>query len=184
MTHHLSTDELVAVLDRHLDAGRRQHFDGCDACRAAVADLEATFARVAVADVPEPSPLFWDHLSARIQAATAAEPMAVGAPASRSFWRPVVAVAAAAVVVLAVVMSRAPAVPPPGIDDRSVAVSTADGMSDDAPWTTMAGLAEAMSADDVRLLVGAAPETPAITELTATEREAFVRLLGEMGGLE
>lgn len=185
MTHHLSAEELVAVLDGVLGADRGRHLDGCEACRRAVADLESVMARVTQAsDVPEPSPLFWDHLSARVQSATAAERMP---EASRWpwLWRPAMAAAAAAVLLIAVVVSRPSVVPMPPTPSRSAAPAVAsDAASEDASWTTMAGLAESLSADDVRLVVGTAPETLAMTDLTPKERQAFVKLLGEMGGLE
>ena len=67
-------------------------------CRHELAGLRATLSKAADADVPEPSPLFWDHLSARIKAAVeqeAAGPRAtwelLGSP-----WR-MAAVAAAGV---------------------------------------------------------------------------------------
>ena len=47
-----------------------------------------------------------------------------------------------------------------------------------------AEMASTLSSDDVRLIVGSAPEAPAVNDLTPKEREAFVKLLGvELGGL-
>ena len=98
---HLDLEALVDVAE-----GTRPvpvHAETCDACRQQLADLRSASAAVADVDVPEPSPLFWDHLSARVREAVSAEPP----PRSRFWeawsWRPALAVAAVvAVAVLAV----------------------------------------------------------------------------------
>src|SRR3974390_55701 len=51
----------------------------CEMCRRALAELRATMAAIKTPRdpgsnvVPEPSPLFWDHLSARVRDAVAEE---------------------------------------------------------------------------------------------------------------
>lgn len=71
---HLKPAEIVDAAEERLPGERRRHLDTCDRCRAAVSALAATLARLAEAPVPEPSPLFWDHFSARVRAAIEAEP--------------------------------------------------------------------------------------------------------------
>ena len=80
---HLTDLELIAVIedavDRDLPAAQRRHLDACVACRGRADDLRAAIAAAGDATVPEPSPLFWQHFSARVrQGIDGAEP---GAPA-------------------------------------------------------------------------------------------------------
>jgi hypothetical protein len=82
----------VAQLDAHLQS--------CAACRERLADLRATLASVKAADVPEPSPLFWDHFSRRVHDAVAAEAAGTRGRA----WLPWLFPAAAAAALLLVVV--------------------------------------------------------------------------------
>jgi hypothetical protein len=84
MTSHLGDTEFIDRLDGVLPAARQQHLDGCPACRERLDAIEQALALTAADPVPEPSPLFWDHLSARVRGAIAAEPP----PAS--VWRQLV----------------------------------------------------------------------------------------------
>ena len=59
---HLNDAELIDALDDGLGPAG-QHSAQCDACRAKLAALREAIARVDAVDVPEPSPLFWDHFS-------------------------------------------------------------------------------------------------------------------------
>jgi hypothetical protein len=74
MTPHLTPDELIDSRDRQLAPARQAHADACVVCRTKLAELDEVLRDVAAADVPEPSPLFWDHLSARIRERVAHEP--------------------------------------------------------------------------------------------------------------
>ena len=95
---HLSRDERLLALDGALEATRQTHLASCAACRTDVETLGRVLARVRAVDVPEPSPLFWDHLAARVGDAIAREPAPVP---ERGWWSPRLAWAAAAVVVTA-----------------------------------------------------------------------------------
>jgi len=70
---HLTDLELVDAVDGREDvagtlaADRRRHLDACDLCRARVDELRALIAQAAGADLPEPSPLFWNHFNARVR---------------------------------------------------------------------------------------------------------------------
>jgi len=70
---HLTDLELIDAVDgRDDEAGllapdRRRHLDGCDRCRERAADLRMLITRAADVDVPEPSPLFWNHFTARVR---------------------------------------------------------------------------------------------------------------------
>src|SRR6185436_9910079 len=98
---HLSRDERLLALDDALPQGRAAHLAECAACRADVETLRTVVARVRATDVPEPSPLFWDYLAARVSEAIAREPVPAAAPPA--WWRmPRYSWAAAALAVFAV----------------------------------------------------------------------------------
>src|SRR5215831_9250528 len=119
---HLTPALLVDLAEGIESEHSVPHLAGCDACRRALAELRATMIDVRPehsenpGDVPEPSPLFWDHLSARVREATA-EQDARGKTRWFEAWpRPLVALpilTAAAVAVVALVSFRRPAVQNP-----------------------------------------------------------------------
>ena len=184
MTTHLSPDEQIAALDGALEALRADHLRACDTCSADIDRLRGTLAAVRD-DVPEPSPLFWNHLSDRIRAATAAEPVPGPAPWWASPWGPAAGIGAvAAAMIVALQLAPAPldpALPAPVVTDAASASSTS---ADDVSWMDMEQIAARLSADDVHVVVAAAPELgPTVGDLSAKERGAFVRLLGsELNG--
>src|SRR5262249_21773415 len=105
----LSPAEFVDAADGALSAGRAAHLDACGPCRARAAEIAATLAAARDVEGPEPSPLYWTHLSARIREGVANETIA---PAWRAgaWWRPggvrrLVPVASAVALVGAVVVS-------------------------------------------------------------------------------
>jgi len=131
--NHLSPSEFVDLVEGTLDAPRAAHAERCEVCRQSGADLRRTLELGAQhAEVPEPSPLFWEHFSARVRDAVAQEPIPAGGWLA---WRPgFVAFAALAVAVIAVgpfIMRSAP-----------VAV---------APSTTVARAGETPAAFDMTL---------------------------------
>ena len=73
MTGHLTPDEQIDSLEGTLGPVRAAHLDGCRACRDDVARLRETFDAARRVDVPEPSPLFWQHQAARISELVAGE---------------------------------------------------------------------------------------------------------------
>jgi hypothetical protein len=103
---HLSPSEFVDYVDGALDPERTAHIAACGVCRREAETLRATVHEASIADAPEPSPLFWDHLRARVREE-------IAAPAPRTPWfRAHLAQLTAAVVALAVVagilVSRTP----------------------------------------------------------------------------
>jgi hypothetical protein len=196
MSNHLSPEEFVDAIDGVLTASRQSHLDGCEACRGEVAALGGLARQVDVAaEVPEPSPLYWDHLSRRISEATAND--AASAPAWWQLsWRPLVAGGAMVVAAALVVMLRAPGpavtVQAPVGDGSVTTVAASDlaaGSADDrdVAWDLVVAMAAELSVDDVHeVMTSAGPETAVLPEtMTARERQEFVKLLKqEMGGLE
>src|SRR6476469_3139983 len=70
---HLNTDELVDIAEGTRTEAAAPHLASCEPCRAQLCELRAMIAAAKDVDVPEPSPLFWDHLSARVSEAVAAD---------------------------------------------------------------------------------------------------------------
>lgn len=104
MQKHLSPAAFVDLLDGTTSEAAVSHLDVCAACRDQLAALRALHTEVDRTEVPEPSPLFWDHLSARVRDAVAAE----STPTSwwgGGWWR-AVAVAGTMVLVLLLVAPR------------------------------------------------------------------------------
>lgn len=71
MRRHLGESEFVDLIDGVLPDARRRHLDTCQRCREQARTLREVLARTADADVPPPSPLFWDQFSARVRGAVA-----------------------------------------------------------------------------------------------------------------
>ena len=202
-TRHLSPDELVDLVEGLAPGGPRDnlaHLASCERCRDQLADLRAARAMAAereVVEVPEPSPLFWDHFSARVREAVANEPAPPDGWWQRLWsWPGVIApVSAAAAVVLVLAMVFDAPVSEPTLSPGPVASSTAPGPSSN---TSRELLSDPMSADDVSLALVAdltdalswdaaadAGLTPdgsaehAVTHMSAAELQQLERLLTE-----
>ena len=68
---HLSAEEFVDLTDGVLSAARARHLDDCRDCRERAESLRDALGEARAIEVPEPSPLFWDHLSRRVREAVA-----------------------------------------------------------------------------------------------------------------
>jgi hypothetical protein len=185
VTHHLSSQELVDALSGQFVSTRHQrHFETCDRCRSQVADLRGVMARVgAGVDVPEPSPLFWDHFSQRVRAATPEIPPVRQAWWS-SGWRPIVGVAAVLVALLMAVAVRHNPLPAGSVVATDALPIPAAPATEDESLNVIAQLTSGMSFEDLQL---AAQPTPDATDalmgqLSAAEREQLVRLINAEKG--
>jgi len=193
MTKHLSPEQLVDAVDGVMSVAHREHVDACTACRAQLTTLRQVMTHVeAATSVPEPSPLFWDHFSRRVQAATAAEPPAPMSRWLRS-WRVLSfgAMLAAAVMIITIQIVKMPSPISGPTESRtaevsSTAPSAADTVSADGEsWQLMMMLASDLSSDelhDVTAPMISAASTMA-PQLTPAEQREFVRLIRhEIGG--
>lgn len=113
MTPCLSPDEFVDLLDGALPAERRAHLDSCALCQATAADVREALAAAESLEVPEPSPLFWPAINARVSSAIADD--AAAARGWRAWLRldVLVPIAGLALVVMAIA-SAVDAVSPVG----------------------------------------------------------------------
>ena len=114
---HLTPDELIDLAEGAAPDAVAPHLQACETCRRSLADLQAARRAAADVEVPEPSPLFWDHFSARIGEAVAAERDAAAGAGSWSWARlltPLSALAVAALV-LAIGLAWRSNRPPPAV---------------------------------------------------------------------
>jgi hypothetical protein len=140
-------------------------------------------------DVPEPSPLFWDHLSSRVNEAVAAEgvPRGFDASAWRRLLMPLSAVAVAGLLIAVSVTLRAPApLPaPPGmtVADAAPAIELLRDISsdEDVSLTLVASLTDRVDLDTVREagLATRGSAEDAITHMSESELRELGRLLQE-----
>src|SRR3984893_7570781 len=70
---HLSPQDLIDLAEGFRDEWSAPHLRGCGTCQRELAELRRVMSVVAEVAVPEPSPLFWDHLSRRVREAVAAD---------------------------------------------------------------------------------------------------------------
>jgi hypothetical protein len=126
---HLNPDELVDLADGGRCESSLPHLAACADCRRQLAGMRAMMSAVADVDVPEPSPLFWDHLSARVGAAVTEEATPRFAWLGARSWRrgivPAGAVAAASVLIVVALGSRLIA-PPTAVHRSAVGSSAAN----------------------------------------------------------
>lgn len=193
---HLSPETLIDLVEDVLAPADRAraaaHLDACAPCREQFAEARQMLAAVTDVGVPEPSPLFWDHLSARVHEAVAAEHSTSW---FARFWplpagvRIAGVVSACAVAVLAVVLMLPGQ--PAGSGDERVASATpvvnetealVDTAAEEASLDLLATLADGMSWDDASeagLTAAPGAVDDVLMGLTPEERIELQRLLQE-----
>jgi len=188
---HLSVEEFVDAVEGVLPERRAAHVEGCAHCREHVAAARAALVSLRDADMPEPSPLYWQHLSARIHDSVANDRIDSG-------WRvalaglfggrdlvPAVSSALLIVVVLAggvlmrgrgtTVLAPAPSVATTGSD-----VSVANGIEDSEVWQVLTSAASDMPLDDAHaagMAVQAGAIDGAVQRMSPDELNELGRLL-------
>jgi hypothetical protein len=184
---HLTPDELVDAVDGSLSGASRRHVDVCPACRRDVEDAAGILGLARAVELPEPSPLFWQHLSTRVREALSVEPaprrdwLGVFRPGSAMRWWALAPATALAGLVLALVWSM----PQPTRGGHAGAGVTAAGetsVAADEAWALLASLVDSIDADAMR----EAGVTPTLgsaerlaLSLTTSEQAELVRLLQE-----
>jgi hypothetical protein len=185
---HLTRDERLQALEDGLAPRRRRHLERCAVCRADVDALDDVLRAVRATQVPEPSPLFWDHFSSRVRDAVALEPTPI-----RPWWKPVrrprlVSLSAAALVVVLVALGW---VARRGATETPIETSVAgvaagepdpDAAATDEEWGLLLSVADDSAwSDDEGLAWSSRPGQSELTvsDLTAEEQAALVSLLNE-----
>jgi hypothetical protein len=198
---HLTGAELIDFLDDRLPADRAGHVVGCERCRGEADALRAAVALASSDAVPEPSPLFWGHFSARVADAVRDETPLPDGPASAAWLRsPLVGWAAAASLSLLVMMSvvwratlHAPAPtraapggtaagPQAGSSVAEVVPSGTEDLGTDTAWDFLRSAAEGLASDDAHaagLTARPGSADGVALELSPDERSELARLLDE-----
>ena len=194
---HLNPEELVDIAEGTRPESAAAHLAACDGCRTQLRDLRAMLSAAQQVEVPEPSPLFWDHLSARVSEAVAAEK----AGAATSWPQRLMAVrayafaaVAAAVLIASLVNSRveapvpvfAPATAtvvarPPAIGDAASELLADVAPESDPSLTLVASLTDDVDLETARE-AGLAPRGSAehaVTHMSDGELRELGRLLKE-----
>jgi hypothetical protein len=150
---HLNADEIIDLAEGTRPEASAPHLAACDRCREKVGELRALLSAVegTKTDVPEPSPLFWDHLSARVRVAVAADEVPRRSWLDASTWgrllMPLSALAVASLLIALAVGSRVMAPGPAVHQSDAPAAAAADlGASADL-W------ADSASDDDESLML-------------------------------
>jgi hypothetical protein len=190
---HLNAEALVDIAEGTRPESAAPHLAACELCRAQVRELRAMMLAAQDVEVPEPSPLFWDHLSSRVSRAVAEEGPRL---ALFSFLRTRTFQASAFVAVMALLVAvvltpRIPAPVPASIDAPAPgSVAEADiGLElirdvtsdDDASLTVVASLTDDVDMETARE-AGLAPRGSAehaVTHMSAGELRELGRLLQE-----
>lgn len=190
---HLTPDERLALIEADA-APRHPHLAACARCRAAIDAARAALAEARSVEVPEPSPLFWDHLSARVSTAVAAEPEA---PLSRRVWWRTLVPSAVALGAVALSVWLGPSaigtrtVPAPGTvaarpePPAPPADIDAAALGDDEAWAMLGQMAGGFDVGTLGDALGTSEATGAdlaMSDLTDRERASLADLLrAEMG---
>ena len=187
---HLSNDEILNAVEHN---GRPPHLDSCPGCRERVDELRRVLTATSDVEVPEPSPLFWDHFSARVREVIEAEASAPRRPSRVGWgWAATVASALAIIVIGVWVTMRTaqPIVAPTttaSAGDITQHVSPADStapqiapLEEDATWALMGDIASELDWDEAReagLTMRPGSADQAVTQMSEDEQRQVIALI-------
>jgi hypothetical protein len=190
---HFSKDEVIDAVEGALSAARSAHLASCVSCREQVETLRGTLAGTKAVEIPEPSPLFWDHFSSNVRDAIR-EPAPEASGLGR-LLRPAVlwtmSVTLAVGIVAVVLMSRTSSsnrfVTAPAIDTLPATSAGAarttpnqDDIDDDEGWAFVRSVADEVSWDETHA-EGLNTRQNSVeliaAEMTPVERRELARLV-------
>ena len=184
---HLSRDDVLARLDGgSLSQEAERHLLACARCRDEVASLGEALRRMRETEVPEPSPLFWDHLASRVRetvAREAAPRRAAAALPGWGWWAPASGLVTA--VVALVLATGSPMSPPrePGPVAAAPAPSATAAPGEEHAldaWELLLQVAiNAESGEGDEIWVEPSSADLAATELAAEEQAQLVKVLND-----
>jgi hypothetical protein len=184
---HLEETQIVDAVDGRLDTAAAAHADVCAECGARVREMREALRGLAAVDVPEPSPLFWDHFPSRVS-------RAIDAPAAPQRWfTPARLAWSSAAALLAVVLLLLPRAmsptgeavvnrvePWPVLNRVEPWPAAVDDLDADEAWALVRSVAEEIDYEDARQ-IGVAPGAGSIErtamELSDNERAELARLI-------
>jgi len=176
MAGHLSEARLVEALEGLEDAASRAHLHECGTCAARVREMEETVRLASDAEVPEPSPLYWETFRQQVERRIDEEPPRAG---WSRFWVPGLAVAVVAS--LAIVILVPPSHPPAAIPVHALPAWSALPEDDDAAMGVLQSLGP--SEEDVESSEGVQGVADRIAGLSDDETRRLAEALrGEWEG--
>jgi predicted anti-sigma-YlaC factor YlaD len=188
---HLTADQIVEAAEGTVARSVADHLEHCAQCRDHVALMTSVIGDVEGASgVPEPSPLFWDHLSRRVREATDQEAVPMAATWWAGLFRPLVAAAAIAGAIAIFVLVRGQYASAPVQNQSMQAVQTvaSDAPADDVAADVMTAVAGDLSFDELRdanLVPSRAVVDQAVSKLNPDQQRELMRLVREeMSGSE
>lgn len=181
---HLSPERLIDLAEGATDPLALAHVSSCAQCRATLDEITGVMASLREgADIPEPSPMFWDHLSSRVIDAVRAErtpPPSLWRAAWQ--WQAALAIAAAIVVIVVLVprSPNVPAVPTPSVSNEPAARESSP-IAFDESLALLADLAADVDWDSAGETLGPVPTATdqVFQTLDPSERAELHRLLNE-----
>ena len=178
---HLGPDELIDIAEGTRRESSAPHLADCEMCRRQVADLRAVISMAARVEVPEPSPLFWEHFSARVHDAVASEPARGWSALWARFRLPIALAAAPAALLLAVLTARLIVAPPAAPPASPVQVAADMPLPDDSSFAVVAELSGAIDVETAQEagLASEGSAEHAVTHMTGDELRELHRLLKE-----
>jgi hypothetical protein len=201
--NHLSPAELVDYVERASDLpeARVQHARTCPRCGGEAEALRSALALATTDDVPAPSPLFWDHFTARVSEAIGNDPIGGADPGQAHRWRwapsrRTAMLATAALVILTVVWRATIYAPVPAAKpvvaslhddpaaspDAAIVPNHMMDADDDPAWALVRAAADDLPWEEAHAAgLSARPGAAEglALELTAEERLELARLLGQ-----
>ncbi len=189
MSRHLNEEELIDLAEGTRAESLAPHLQSCEVCRRQLADLRVMMKETAGVDVPEPSPLFWDHLSARVRESIADEQHGPKQSWAGQWWQILVPIGALAAVALAVFVTLRGGAAGPAGAPRDVAPAVAGAGSvdtlvpgDDPSFSLIADMAGDLDLDaaaEAGFTATSGTVDWAVFDLTPEERTELRRILKE-----
>ena len=190
---HLTEEALLDLAEgTRLEEASARHLASCGACRGQLEELRSIMRAAADVQVPEPSPLFWEHLSARVREAVEA----AGRPAAAGWrswpaisWRVTLPVGALGALLLAAATMFRPGVGPSSTVETTAGSRIADvgtsairlrPLAEDASLSLLADLTSELdwdAATEAGLASRSGVVDSVVTDLSSEERVELGRLL-------
>jgi hypothetical protein len=166
---HLSDEALVELLEG--GTAGLDHVETCVMCRGRVQTMRQMIGLLRDDRVPEPSPLFWAHLSERIRRAVAENPVPARDWWTEPRWSWALAAAAAVVIVVLIVGPRRTTPASNTAANQSIAASATDVSwavaAADESWQIVEGVSDDLDLD-------AAPEAGIFVRPGSIDRELLM----------
>ena len=169
MSEHVRDDELMDAAEGLASPDVRRHVSACPSCRARVEEAAGGFDLAREADVPEPSPLYWEAFRGKVRGRVAAE-----RTWRRVAWMPALAAAAVTAIVIGWLAPKdRPVVPAATLPAWSASLPADDELLALATLDEGAGAA----------MIGCRGLSDCLADLSEEETIALAETLGEeLGG--